>query len=76
MEGNLMTKYRLQKIRNQVATGKAYISGIRHAITYPNLFPCSERCFVVVCPDKTYLVPIASSPSLIIFAPQEEKVTV
>ena len=67
-----MTSYRIKKIRGLLASGKAYIKGYCEELMYYHSCPIIVRCFVVVCTDNTYLVPVEDSPCMVIFAPMED----
>ncbi len=64
-----MTLYRIKKIRGLLASGKAYIKGyVDESMLYMGC-PIVVRCFVVVCSDNTYLVPVEDAPSMVVLAP-------
>ena len=64
-----MTQYRITKIRSLLASKKAYIKGYcEESMLYMGC-PCIVRHFIVVCIEKTYLVPCEDAPSMVIFAP-------
>jgi len=64
-----MSKYRIAKIRKALSEKKAYIkSYCLEPILYMGC-PIKLHCFVVVCPDKTYLVPCEDAPILVLFTP-------
>jgi len=64
-----MSKYRIAKIRELLATKKAYIKGYCLEPTLYLNCPIEEYCFIVICLEKTYLVPCADAPTFVLFAP-------